>query len=248
MEPSALDGVDAVVHLAGEPIIGRWTAAKRARIRESRVSGTRLLAEAMAAAARPPKVWVSASAIGIYGDQGDTPLTEEATHGDDFLAEVCQAWEEMTAPAQAAGVRVVNLRISMVLSPEGGALAKMLTPFRLGLGGRQGDGRQWVSWIAIDDLVRVIDFALTHEALTGPVNAAAPEPVRNVEFAKTLGRVLHRPACLPLPGWVLRLLFGPVADATMLASARVQPAALRAAGFEFHRSPLESALSHQLAR
>jgi uncharacterized protein (TIGR01777 family) len=248
IEQSALDGVDAVIHLAGEPILGRWTAAKRARIRESRVNGTGLLAEAMAAAARPPKIWISASAIGIYGDQGDTALTEEAAHGDDFLAEVCHAWEQMTAPARAAGVRVVNLRISMVLSPDGGALTKMLTPFRLGLGGRQGHGRQWVSWIAIEDLVRVIDFALTHAALSGPVNAAAPEPVRNVDFAKILGRVLRRPACLPLPGWLLKLLFGAVADATMLASARVHPAALQAAGFEFLWSPLESALSHQLAR
>ncbi len=244
----ALDNADAVIHLAGEPILGRWTAAKKARIMNSRVNGTRLLAEALARSARPPRIWVSASAIGIYGAQGEAALDESSPQADDFLAQVCRAWEESTRPAVEAGIRVVNLRISMVLSPDGGALASMLLPFKLGLGGRQGDGRQWMSWVALPDLLRIIEFALNTDGLSGPINATTPHPVRNQEFVDTLGRVLRRPTLFPIPGWALRLIFGEVAEATMLASAKVTSSRLEAAGFNFENERLEAALRRVLSR
>ena len=200
LDPAGLEGLDAVVHLAGENIAsGRWTTAKKARIRDSRVKGTELLCQTLARLDRPPKTLVSTSAVGYYGDRGDEVLTEDSPPGHGFLAEVCEAWEAATEPAAAKGIRVVRLRIGVVLSPRGGALAKMLPAFKMGLGGRIGNGRQYMSWITLDDLVGVIRFALTNNELSGPVNAVSPNPVTNLEFTKTLGRVLHRPTVLPLP-------------------------------------------------
>jgi len=249
LEPSALAGADAVVHLAGESVAGgRWTEAKKRRIRSSRVDVTRRLAEALLRLERPPRLLVSASAVGYYGDRGSEILREDSAPGPGFLAEVCREWEAATDPAARAGIRVVRLRIGMVLSRRGGALGAMLTPFRLGAGGPVGSGVQWVSWIAIDDLVGAILHALATESLAGPVNAVAPEPVTNRELARTLGRVLRRPALLPLPAVAARLLFGQMADELLLASARVEPARLRATGFTFRHARLEDALRHELGR
>jgi len=249
LEPSALAGADAVVHLAGESVAGgRWTEAKKRRIRSSRVDVTRRLAEALPRLERPPRLLVSASAVGYYGDRGSEILREDSSPGPGFLAEVCREWEAATDPAARAGIRVVRLRIGMVLSRRGGALGAMLTPFRLGAGGPVGSGVQWVSWIAIDDLVGAILHALATESLAGPVNAVAPEPVTNRELARTLGRVLRRPALLPLPAVAARLLFGQMADELLLASARVEPARLRATGFTFRHARLEDALRHELGR
>ena len=249
LEPSALAGADAVVHLAGESVAGgRWTEAKKRRIRSSRVDVTRRLAEALPRLERPPRLLVSASAVGYYGDRGSEILREDSAPGPGFLAEVCREWEAATDPAARAGIRVVRRRIGMVLSRRGGALGAMLTPFRLGAGGPVGSGVQWVSWIAIDDLVGAILHALATESLAGPVNAVAPEPVTNRELARTLGRVLRRPALLPLPAVAARLLFGQMADELLLASARVEPARLRATGFTFRHARLEDALRHELGR
>ena len=249
LEPSALAGADAVVHLAGESVAGgRWTEAKKRRIRSSRVDVTRRLAEALLRLERPPRLLVSASAVGYYGDRGSEILREDSSPGPGFLAEVCREWEAATDPAARAGIRVVRLRIGMVLSRRGGALGAMLTPFRLGAGGPVGSGVQWVSWIAIDDLVGATLHALATESLAGPVNAVAPEPVTNRELARTLGRVLRRPALLPLPAVAARLLFGQMADELLLASARVEPARLRATGFTFRHARLEDALRHELGR
>lgn len=245
----ALDGLDAVVHLAGENIAsGRWTAEKKARIHDSRVNGTRLLCEALAQLAHPPQVLVSASAIGFYGDRGDTVVTESSRPGADFLAQVCREWEAATEPARARGIRVVNLRFGMVLSPAGGALAKMLTPFRLGAGGILGDGQQYVSWIALDDVVSVILHALTTEALQGPVNAVAPHPVTNRQFTKTLGHVLGRPTLFPMPAFAARAMFGEMADALLLASIRAEPGQLQTTGYAFGYPELEDALRHLLGK
>ena len=249
LEPPALAGADAVVHLAGESVAGgRWTEAKKRRIRSTRVDVTRRLAEALPRLERPPRLLVSASAVGYYGDRGSEILREDSAPGPGFLAEVCREWEAATDPAARAGIRVVRLRIGMVLSRRGGALGAMLTPFRLGAGGPVGSGVQWVSWIAIDDLVGAILHALATESLAGPVNAVAPEPVTNRELARTLGRVLRRPALLPLPAVAARLLFGQMADELLLASARVEPARLRATGFTFRHARLEDALRHELGR
>ena len=243
----ALEGLDAVVHLAGDNIAsGRWTAVKKASIRNSRVQGTAVLCEALAQLVKPPKVLLSASAIGYYGDRGETTLREESPPGTDFLAEVCQAWESATVPAVQRGIRVVHLRFGIVLSPAGGALAKMLTPFRLGLGGVVGPGKQYMSWIALDDVLGAIHHALNTEALQGPVNVVAPQPVTNQEFTTTLGKVLRRPTRLPLPALAARLLFGEMADALLLASTRVVPARLVTSGYTFHYPALEKALQHLL--
>lgn len=245
----ALDGLDAVVHLAGESIAsGRWTAEKKARIRDSRVNGTRLLCEALAQLANPPKVLVSASAIGFYGDRGDTVVTESSRPGTDFLAHVCRDWEAATEPARARGIRVVNLRFGMVLSPAGGALAKMLTPFRLGAGGVIGDGHQYMSWIALDDVVGAIHHALITASLQGPVNAVAPHPVTNRQFTKTLGHVLRRPTLFPMPAFAARVMFGEMADALLLASTRVEPGQLQTTGYPFGYPELEDALRHLLGK
>ena len=244
----SLEGLDAVIHLAGESIAGgRWTAARKARIRDSRVQGTSLLSQSLAKLARPPRVFVSASAIGFYGDRADEILTEESSPGSNFLAGVCREWESAAAPAAQHGIRVVTLRFGMVLSSKGGALAKMLTPFRMGVGGVVGNGKQYMSWIAIDDLVSVIIHALKTDGLKGPVNAVAPNPVTNAEFTKALGRALRRPTIFPMPAFAARLAFGEMADELLLASARVVPTKLQASGFEFRHPNIESAFTSLLA-
>jgi uncharacterized protein len=247
IDARALESVEAVVHLAGENIAERWTAAKKAMIRDSRVKGTQLLSETLAGLSSPPKVLVSASAIGYYGDRGEEPLTDDSAPGRGFLAQVCQAWEAVTEPARAHGIRVVQLRLGVVLSAAGGALAKMLPPFRLGLGGILGSGQQYISWIALDDVVGSIQHAIVTDSLQGPTNAVAPRAVTNREFTKTLGKVLGRPTAIPLPAFAARLMFGEMADELLLASARVQPAKLLASGYEFRRPELEAALQHLLA-
>ena len=245
----ALEGIDGVVHLAGENIAdGRWTEAKQRRIRDSRIDGTRLLCERLAQAEDKPSVLVCASAVGFYGDRGDEPLDERSARGSGFLAEVCEAWEEACQPARDAGIRVVNLRIGVVLSADGGALAKMLPPFRFGLAGKLGNGKQWMSWISLDDLVGAIDHALTHEEIEGPVNAVSPNPVTNAEFTSALGRVLSRPTALTMPAIGARVVFGKLADELLLSSIRAQPRALLASGFRFEHPDLETALRQALGR
>jgi uncharacterized protein (TIGR01777 family) len=245
----ALEGLDAVVHLAGENIAkGRWNAAKKAAIRDSRVQGTRVLCEALAQLVEPPKVLVSASAIGYYGSRGDRVMREESRPGTDFLAQVCQDWEAATKPAVERGIRVVNLRIGVVMAREGGALHKMLTPFKLGAGGVMGSGEQYVSWVALDDLTSIVLYALTHESLAGPVNAVAPHPVTNHDLTKTLGRVLKRPTKAWMPTPVVKALFGEMGDALLLSSTRVEPARLQASGYTFRYPELEGALRHILGR
>lgn len=249
LDHAALEGLDAVVHLAGSNIAaGRWTKRRRREILESRTKGTRLLCESLARCAAPPAVLVSASGINIYGNRGDTTLTEESIPGEGFLTDVVRAWESATEAAFQRGIRVVKLRLAMVLSPKGGALAKLLLPFRLGLGGPIGSGRQYLSWIAIDDLVRVLMRAIDDTALSGPVNASAPEPVTNADFAAALGRVLHRPSALRVPAFILRAMFGRMAEETLLSSARAIPSRLDAAGFAFAHPELESALRSLLGR
>lgn len=241
--------VDAVVHLAGESIAdGRWTEPKKRRIRNSRVDGTRLLCQAIARAPRRPRILVAASAIGFYGDTQERVTDEGAESGTGFLPDVCRAWESATAAARQAGARVVNLRIGVVMSPEGGALAKMLTPFRLGIAGRLGSGRQWMSWISLDDVVGAIGQALADDTLAGPVNGVAPRPVTNAEFTRTLGRVLSRPTLFPMPAFAAQLAFGQMAEDLLLASVRVAPTALLASGFEFQHPDLELALRQMLGR
>jgi uncharacterized protein (TIGR01777 family) len=239
----ALGAVDAVVHLAGENIAGaRWTAARKRAIADSRGPVTERLCRALAALPAPPRVLVSASAIGIYGDRGDERLDEDSPAGSGFLADVARAWEAATTPARDAGVRVVNLRIGLVLDGRGGALPRMLLPFRLGLGGRLGHGRQWTSWITRHDLLRAIRCVLADTALHGPVLAVSPQPVTNATFAQALGRALHRPALLPAPAFALRLLLGEMADALLLASQRCVPTRLLAHGFAFDHADVDSAL------
>ncbi len=245
----ALEGVDAVVHLAGENLArGRWTEEKKLRLRTSRVGPTRLLSETLASLARKPRVLVSSSAVGYYGDHGEEWLDEKSPAGEDFLARLTADWESATRQAADAGIRVVNLRTGMVLSPEGGALAKMLPVFRTGLGGVFGSGRQYVSWIAIDDLVSAIDHLMASVGVSGPVNAVAPSPVTNAELTKTLGRVLGRPTIAPVPAFALRLAFGEMADAALLASQRVRPERLIACGYRFRYPELEGALRELLRR
>jgi uncharacterized protein (TIGR01777 family) len=243
----AFDGIDAVVHLAGESIAsGRWTAARKARIRDSRVDGTRRLCEAMAALESPPTVLVSASALGYYGDRADEVLDESAPLGTGFLPTVCQEWEDAAEPARRRGIRVVHLRTGIVLSARGGALAQMLLPFKLGVGGVLGSGDQYMSWIALDDMLGITLKVLTDDGVHGPINAVAPHPVTNREFTKTLGKVLRRPTVFPVPAFAARLAFGEMADALLLSSTRVDPAVLRAARFEFTYPNLEDALRHVL--
>jgi hypothetical protein len=249
IDSASLEGCDAVVHLAGASIADRrWTAAQKELIRSSRVAGTRLLCDALARLARPPQVLVCASAIGYYGDRGESAITEASEPGSGFLADVCREWEVATQPAAQAGIRVVNLRIGIVLSPACGALAKMLTPFRLGIAGKIGSGRLYMSWIAIDDLIGAIHHAIMNDELRGPVNATAPNPVTNAEFTKALGRVLGRPTILPMPALAARLAFGEMADALLLASTRVQPERLLSTDYSFRFTDLESALRHLLGR
>ena len=237
-----LEGTEAIVHLAGAPIAQRWTDARKREILESRLTGTAVIARAVSELDTKPRVMLSGSAIGYYGNRGDEQLDERSTPGSDFLAGVVRAWEAAAEPAAAAGVRVVLLRTGIVLSPDGGALEKMLLPFKLGVGGPMGGGRQWMSWISLGDQLRAMEHALFTEGLTGPANLVAPNPETNATFATTLGRVLNRPALLPLPGFALDLMFGEMAEATILGGQRVAPTALVAAGFEFTEPTLEGAL------
>jgi hypothetical protein len=249
IDAAGLEGVDGVVHLAGESIAdGRWTSARKRRIRDSRVEGTRLLAGALGRLTRKPAVLVSASAIGIYGDRGDEELDEASATGQGFLADVGRAWEAATADAAAAGIRVVLPRLGIVLAPDGGALAKMLPPFRLGLGGPLGPGTQWMSWITLEDTVRVLLAALEQPALSGPVNAVAPAPVTNAEFTRLLAAAVHRPAIFPVPALALEVLFGEMAREALLASQRVLPRKLTAAGFGFEDPVLGPALRRVVSR
>jgi uncharacterized protein (TIGR01777 family) len=248
IEAARFSEVDAVVHLAGENIAAhRWTASVKKEIRASRIRGTNLLCQTLAGLASKPSVLISASAVGYYGNRGDELLDEASPPGSGFLAKVCQEWEAATKPARDADIRVVSLRIGVVLSPKGGAMASMLTPFRLGVGGVIGTGQQYLSWITLDDLVRVIQFALNASALIGPVNAVGPNPVTNYEFTKTLGRVLGRPTIFHMPTFGARLAFGEMADEMLLSGSRVESRALSAAQFEFAYPQLEPALRHLLA-
>ena len=242
----SLTGADAVVHLAGEPVAQRWTAAAKERIRSSRVAGTRQLVDALAALPRRPGVLVSASAVGYYGNRGDDLLTEQAPPGTGFLAEVCQSWEAEAERAAALGMRVVRVRIGVVLAPHGGALAKMLPAFRAGVGGRVGSGRQWMSWIHLEDLAALLAHAVEHP-LSGAVNGTAPSPVVNAEFTRELAHTLGRPAIFPVPAFTLKLLFGEMA-AVLLDSQRAVPAAARACGFRFRYSDIAAALKNLLPR
>ena len=247
IDQAAIEGMDAIVHLAAESIAdGRWTASKKSRIRDTRTHGTQLLCQAVAKTSKKPSVLVSASAVGFYGDRGDEVLTESSSAGSGFLAEVCRDWEAATAPAAEAGIRVVTLRIGVVLSGAGGALAKMLPPFRLGLGGRLGSGRQYMSWVVIDDLVAAIRFALSKEQLSGPVNMVSPNPVTNAEFTRAIGKVISRPTLFPVPAFALHAAFGEMADEVLLSGARALPQKLQAAGFKFDFTTLESGLRHVL--
>src|SRR6266446_384527 len=242
-----LEGFDVVVHLAGESIAeGRWTDEKKKQIRESRVKGTRLLGDALANLSQPPKTLVCASAIGYYGDRGDEVLTEASAPGKDFLSDVCVEWEKATALASEKGIRVVNCRFGIILDANGGALKTMLPPFRMGVGGKIGSGQQWMSWIALDDVVRGIKFALANDSIRGPVNFVVPAPVTNARFTKTLGKVLSRPTLFPIPAFGVRLLFGEMADALLLSSQRVAPTVLQTSNFLFQYSQLEAALRHVL--
>jgi uncharacterized protein len=241
--PESVSGFDAVVHLAGESIVGRWTEAKKRRIRESRVKGTLRLAEALAQAPQRPRVLISASAIGYYGDRGEETLREDSASGSGFLPEVCREWEDATEPATKAGIRTAQMRFGLVLSRFGGALQKMLPPFRLGVGGNMGSGRQWWSWVDIDDLVGAVQHVIKTETLRGPVNVVGPSPVTNAEFTKTLASVLSRPAILPMPAFAARLVFGQMGDELLLASQRVEPAKLLASGYVFQKPDLRLALS-----
>ena len=244
LAPESVSGFDAVIHLAGESIMGRWTEAKKDKIRNSRVRGTQNLAQALARAAQKPRVLVAGSAIGFYGDRGDEILREESRSGAGFLPKVCREWEMASQPATDAGIRTVHIRTGVVLSPKGGALQQMLPPFKLGLGGRIGSGRQWFSWIHIDDMVGAIQHILKTDTVQGPVNMVAPKPVTNTEFTRVLASVLSRPAILPVPTFALRLAFGSqMADEVLLASERVEPAKLNACGYAFHYTDLQPALT-----
>jgi uncharacterized protein len=244
VSPESVSGFDAVVHLAGESIFGYWTRAKKARIRNSRVIGTGNLAEALAQAKNKPRVFVCSSAIGYYGSRGGEVLNETSDAGKDFLALVCRDWEAATKPAIDAGIRTAQLRTGVVLSPDGGALPKMLTPFKLGLGGRIGDGTQWMSWIDVQDMVGGILHILKTDLLQGPVNMVAPRTVTNAEFTETLASVLRRPALFPLPAFVVKTIFGEMGEATLLASQRVEPARLVGTGYPFAFSDLRASLEH----
>ncbi len=246
----AASGADAVVHLAGASIAdGRWTASRKQLLRESRIDATRQLVEALSRLAKPPKIFVSASAIGFYGDRGDEELTESSAPGRDFLADLCVAWEAESARAAAAfGARVASLRFGIILAKDGGALPRMALPFRLGVGGRLGSGRQWMSWVALEDVVGIIKHALATSSVSGPVNVVAPEPVRNVDFTAVLGRVLRRPTLFPAPRFALRLALGEMANALLLSSQRVLPKEVRASGYLFSYQTLGRALQGILGR
>lgn len=246
LAPETVSGFDAVIHLAGETIFGRWTAAKKAKILDSRVIGTRNLAQALAQAEEKPRVFVCGSAIGYYGDRGEEALSEESAPGTGFLAEVCQAWEEATTPAVQADIRTAHLRTGIVLTPKGGALGAMLPPFKLGLGGQTGSGRQWMSWIDVQDMVGAVHHILKNDLLQGAVNMVAPKPVRNAEFAKTLASVLSRPAIFRLPAFAVKTVFGEMGEELLLASQKVEATRLIASGYPFRYSDLRTSLQNLL--
>jgi uncharacterized protein (TIGR01777 family) len=249
VSPEQLGTIDAVVHLAGENIAGgRWTDSMKRRIRDSRVIGTDRLCQSLAALPVKPRVLVSASAIGYYGDRGDEVLSEASPPGEGYLPEVCVGWEQATQPARDAGIRVVNLRIGIILSPDGGALHQMLLPFKLGLGGKVGSGRQFYSWVSLDDVVGAMLHAIDHAELSGPVNATSPQPVTNAELTKTLGSVLNRPTIVPMPAFAARLALGEMADGLLLASARVLPRELERTGYTFRHPGLRQCLEAALGR
>ncbi|HEY2376609.1 MAG TPA: TIGR01777 family oxidoreductase [Gemmatimonadaceae bacterium] len=243
---AALNGVDAIVNLAGAQIARRWTHRRKREIRDSRVTSTTVLANAIARLEHPPTVFVSGSAIGVYGDRGDEELDEESAIGTGFLADVASAWEQSTEPARLAGIRVVLIRTGIVLNPSGGALAKLLLPFKLGIGGRIGLGTQWMSWIGLEDWIAAVEFALAAD-VAGPVNLVAPNPVPNADFVTTLARVLGRPTLLPVPASAISLVFGEMGRETLLGSQRVHPRRLVKAGFEFAHPTLEQSLRQELA-
>jgi uncharacterized protein len=246
--PEAVSGFDAVIHLAGESIVGRWTPAKKTKIRDSRVAGTRNLAQALAQTKQKPQAFVCSSAIGYYGDRGEEVLNEQSAPGTGFLPEVCRDWEAATQPAADAGIRTVQLRTGVVLSPTGGALGKMLTPFKMGVGGNIGNGRQWMSWIDVQDMAGAIHHILKADLLQGPVNMVAPRPVTNAEFTRTLASVLSRPAIFPMPAFVVKLAFGEMGETVLLGSQRVEPAQLVTSGYPFRFSELRASLESLLKK
>ena len=249
LDEGGLEAVDWVVHLSGENIAGRrWSAAQKAEIRASRIGSTRFLCEVLAKLEKPPAVVACASAVGYYGDRGDEVLREDSGVGAGFLSEISAAWEEATRPASERGIRVVHLRFGILLSIHGGALAKMLTPFKLGVAGRIGSGGQYMSWISMRDAIRCIVHVLETDALAGPVNVVAPKPVTNAEFTRILGKVLRRPTFFPLPAFVARLALGEMAEALLLASSRVEPVRLLESGFHFQHADLEETLRYLLGK
>lgn len=246
LDSSATAGFDAVVHLAGESIAGRWTDSKKERISNSRIQGTHTLVNALMVAPNRPRVTVSASAVGYYGDRGDELLTEQSAPGSDFLADVCQRWEQAVEEAGSAGIRTVELRIGLVLSKHGGGLAQMLPPFRMGLGGRMGSGKQYWPWVSIADVVGAMMHALETDSMRGAYNVVAPQAVTNAEFTRTLGGVLHRPTIFPMPAFVVRAAFGQMGTALLLASQRVSSKKLEASGYKFKQPELKGALEELL--
>jgi uncharacterized protein (TIGR01777 family) len=248
LAPQIVSGFDAVIHLAGESIFGRWTETKKAKIMNSRVDGTLHLSQALAQAEEKPKVFISGSAIGYYGNRGDELLREESAPGAGFLAQVVEKWEEATMPAVQADIRTAHIRTGVVLSAKGGALRTMLTPFRLGLGGRIGNGRQWMSWIHVQDMVGAIHHILKNDLLQGPVNMVAPKPASNAEFTKTLASALSRPAIFPMPDFVVKTVFGEMGEELLLASQKVEPARLISSGYPFRFSDLRSALQNLVGK
>jgi uncharacterized protein len=248
LSPEAVSGFDAVIHLAGEPIVGRWTESKKALIRSSRIPATTHLVRALAEAKWKPEVFLSASAIGYYGNRGDEQLTEESSHGTGFTADLAREWETASAAASEAGIRTVEMRIGIVMASTGGALRKMLPAFKMGVGGRLGDGRQWMSWVDVHDVVGAIHHLLRSNLFEGPVNVVGPKPVRNQEFTRILGRVLSRPAVFPMPAFAARLAFGQMADELLLASQRVEATKLIASGYPFRSENLEDCLKNLLGK
>lgn len=248
ISPDEVSGFDAVIHLAGESVLGRWTAAKKARIRDSRVGPTTNLARALGQAREKPKVFLSASAIGFYGNRGDEVLTEDSASGSGFVTEVSREWEAAASPATEAGIRTAQMRMGIILGKNGGALQSMLPPFKMGVGGRLGDGHQWMSWIDLQDVVGAIQHLIAADQARGPVNMVAPKPVPNIEFTKTLGSVLSRPTIFPVPAFAAKLAFGQMGEELLLASQRIQPARLLSTGYVFRFPELRSSLERILKR
>jgi len=240
--PETVSGFDAVIHLAGETIVGWWTAAKKQRIRESRILGTRNLAEALSKTKEKPQVFICSSAIGYYGNRGDELLNEQSSPGRGFLSDVCREWEAATHPAAEAGIRTVQMRTGVVLTKDGGALGKMLLPFKMGVGGRIGDGRQWMSWIAVQDMVGAIHHTLKTDLIQGPVNFVAPKPLTNAQFTQTLANVLSRPALFPVPAFAVKLAFGEMGETVLLGGQRVEPLQLVSSGYPFRYPTLKASL------